>query len=101
MYLIIRRMKAQAHLLEEARQRMKNGYVPILKSEPGFVEFYAVQVGKDEGVTISFFETQEAAVAANRKALDWAKESLAPLAQSPVEVIVVGEVLVHERREAE
>ncbi len=96
MYLIIRRLKVQSHLWDEVLQRMENGYVPILKNNSEFVEFYGVIVG-DEGVSISVFETQQAAEEANRQALEWAKENLAPLLQAPVEIVAAGEVRIYKR----
>ena len=96
MYLIIRRLKVQSHLWDEVLQSMENGYVPILKNNPEFVEFYGVIVG-DEGVSISVFETQQAAEEANRQALEWAKENLAPLLQAPVEIVAAGEVRIYKR----
>jgi heme-degrading monooxygenase HmoA len=92
MYLVIRRLKVKPHLLDEAIQRFESGYVPIISNEPGFVAFYEVQVGEDEGLSISIFETQESAEDANKRALMWARENLAPLAQGPAEIVAVGEV---------
>lgn len=92
MYLLIRRLKVKPHLLDEAIQRVKSGYVPIISNEPGFVAFYGAKVGEDEGLTVSLFETQNSAEDANKRALVWAGENLAPLAQGPAEIIAVGEI---------
>ena len=92
MYVAIRRLKAQPGLLDEAIRRIENGFVPILSSVPGFVEYVGVQVGEDEGLTISFFETQEQAEESNRRAAEWVKQNLAPLAAGPHEIVAVGEV---------
>jgi heme-degrading monooxygenase HmoA len=98
MYMVIRRLKVKPHLLGEAIQRVENGYVPIVSNEPGFVAFYGVEVGEGEGLTISVFETQESAEDANKSALVWAGENLAPLAQGPAEIVAVGEVRAHRGR---
>ena len=92
MYVAIRRLKVQPGSIDEAIQRVENGLVPILSSVPGFVEYDMVQVGEDVGLTISFFETQEQAEESNRKAADWVKQNLAPLAAGPHEIVAVGEV---------
>jgi Antibiotic biosynthesis monooxygenase len=63
MYAAIRQMKMQPGLLDEAVRRIENGFVPLVSSIPGFVEYEGVQVGEDEGLTISVFETQEQAEA--------------------------------------
>ncbi|HZS78769.1 MAG TPA: antibiotic biosynthesis monooxygenase [Ktedonobacteraceae bacterium] len=100
MYVAIRRMKAKPGSLDEAVRRVENGLVPILSSVPGFVEYDVVQVGEDVGLTISFFETQEQAEESNRRAADWVKENLAPLAAGPHEIVAVGEVRVHRGKSA-
>ena len=54
MYAPIRRLKVKPGLIDEVVQRIENGFVPIISSVPGFVEYVGVQVGEDEGLTISF-----------------------------------------------
>lgn len=39
MYVAIRRMKGQPGTFDEAMRRIANGFVPILNSMPGFVEY--------------------------------------------------------------
>ena len=92
MYIAIRRMKAKPGELDEGMRRIENGFVPILRSVPGFVEYVGMQVGEDEGLTISFFETQEQAEESNRRAAEWVKVNLAPLAAGPHEIVAVGEM---------
>jgi len=59
-------MKVKPGLIDEAVRRIENGFVPIISSVPGFVEYVGMQVGEDEGLTISFFETQEQAEESTR-----------------------------------
>jgi heme-degrading monooxygenase HmoA len=99
-YVAIRRMKVQAGAIDEAVLRVEQGLVPLLSSVPGFVEEDVVQVGEDVGVTISVFETQEQAEESNRRAAEWIKGNLAPLAAGPLEIVGVGEVRVHRGRSA-
>jgi heme-degrading monooxygenase HmoA len=77
MYAVVRRFKGQPGVFDEAVRRVENGLVPLTRSMPGFVEFVGVQVGEDEGLTISFFETQEQAEEANKRSLAWAAQHLA------------------------
>ena len=100
MYVAIRRMKAQPGSIDEAVRRVEQGLVPLLSRVPGFVEYDVVQVGEDVGLTISVFETQEQAEESNRRAAEWVKENLAPLAAGPLEIVGVGEVRVHQGRSA-
>jgi len=100
MYVAIRRMKGQPGSIDEAARRIENGLVPILRSVPGFVEYDVVQVGEDEGLTISVYETQEQVEESNRRAAEWVKENLAPLAAGPLEIVAVGEVRIHKGKSA-
>ena len=101
MYAAIRRLKVQPGVFDEVVQRDESGLVPILRSVPGFVEFDLVQVGEDVGVSISVFETQEQAEEANRRAAEWLKQNVAPLAAGPPEIVAVGEVWLRKVKEAE
>ena len=92
MYAAIRRLKVKSGLIDEAAQRIENGFVPIVSSVPGFVEYVGVQVGEDEGLTISLFETQAQAEESTRRAAEWVKQNVAPLAAGPHEIVAVGEV---------
>jgi heme-degrading monooxygenase HmoA len=98
MYLVIRRINVHPHLVEESVRRIEQGLVPLVSRQAGFVEFYLAQVGANEGLTISIFETQQEAEAGNTASLAWAKEQIFPLAQGPAEMIGVGEVLIHRGR---
>lgn len=99
MYTVMRRIKIQPHFMEEATARTEQIFLPVLRNEPGFIEFYSVQTAADEAVSISIFETREEAEEGNRRALEWAKEQLFPLAQGPAEIIGVGEVLLYRAKE--
>jgi heme-degrading monooxygenase HmoA len=96
MFVAIRQLKVHSGSIDEAVRRVENGLVPILRSVPGFVEYDVVQVGEDVGLTISVFETQEQAEESNRRAAEWVKQNLAPLAAGPHEIVAVGEVRVHQ-----
>jgi heme-degrading monooxygenase HmoA len=101
MYVAIRRQKIQPGLIDEAVRRVEDGLVPIISSVPGFVEYDVVQVGEDVGITISVFETQEQTEESNRRAAEWVKQNLVPLAAGPHEIVAVGEVRIHKGKQAE
>jgi heme-degrading monooxygenase HmoA len=92
MYIAIRRLKVKSGLIDEVIQLIENGFVPIISRVPGFVEYVGVQVGEDEGLTISLFEEQAQAEESTRRAAEWVKQNLAPLAAGPHEIVAVGEV---------
>ena len=88
MYAIIRRLKVYPHLMEEGFKRTEQFLLPVLSREPGFIEFYSVKVSESEALSISIFATREDAEEGNRKALEWAREQLFPLAQGPAEILL-------------
>ena len=95
MYVAVRGIKAKPGLFDEALRRIENGFVPLLSSLPGFVMYDVALIGEDEGLSISFFETQEQVEESNTRAVEWVKENLAPLAAGPHQIVAVGEVLLH------
>jgi heme-degrading monooxygenase HmoA len=101
MYAIMRRIKIQPQYMEEAVKKTEQFFMQPLRKEPGFLEFYSVQVGESEFVSISLFETREEAEEGNRKALEWAREQLFPLAEAPAEMVGAGTILLHQKKEPE
>ncbi len=101
MYAVLRRIKVHPQFVEESVQRIEHGLIPLLRNEPGFVELSLVLVGEGEGVSISTFETRQDAEEGNRKSLDWAREHIFPLAQGAAEIVGVGEILLHQKKEPE
>ena len=101
MYTAIRRLKVQPGVFDEVVQRDESGLVPILRSVPGFVAFDLVQIGEDEGVSISVFETQEQAEEANRKAAQWVTQNIVPLVAGPAEIVAVGELRLHKGKDSQ
>jgi len=100
MYAVMRRIKVQPHLIDMLVERTERNYVPVLKNEPGFIEFSVVRVGENEAVSISIFESREEAEEGNVKALEWAREQIFPLAEGPAEMVGVGEILLHQAKES-
>jgi quinol monooxygenase YgiN len=92
MYLAIRRLKVQPGLLDEAVRLVENEMLPILSRMPGFVEYEVVQIGENEGVTISIFETREQAEESNKRAAEWVIPRFAHFAAGPHEIMAMGEV---------
>ncbi len=90
MYAVIRKLRMRS--VDEAGRRAIDGLGPILKQSPGFIGYHVVKFGNDTGVSISLFETREAAQAAHAKALGWIRENLAEFTEGEPEIIE-GEVL--------
>jgi hypothetical protein len=92
MYLIIRKFHRLRSVAEAAR-RAESGIGRMLKQSPGFRAYYVFDAGDGVGGSVTLFETQEEAVAANERALAWVRASLADVMDGDPEV-TLGSVLV-------
>ena len=92
MYMIIRKFNHMRSVPEAAR-RAESGLGQLLKHSPGFQGYYVFDAGNGIGGSVTLFDSREAALAANEKALAWIRASLADLVQGEPE-ITTGEVLV-------
>ena len=94
MYAAIRRGKAKPGAsVHELAWPIQEGMVPPFRSLPGFAAYSFVNLGNDEGMSITIFETKEAAEEANRLAVDWARQNLADIHPAPPQASE-GEVLI-------
>src|SRR6266496_2083773 len=79
------------HLLpgpgEEFLHRVQAGFVPIISRIPGFIAYDALQVGNDQIVSISVFDTPLGVIESTPRALQWVQENIAGLIQGMPEVM--------------
>ena len=81
--------------MDELLRRIREGFVPILKSAPGFKSYSVVRVRGNDVVTISVFENQAQARESNRLAAEWVRENVASFVNGPPE-ITQGEMAICE-----
>jgi hypothetical protein len=91
MYAVIRHFE-RMRSVEEAARRALAGLGPILKEQKGFRGYYVVDTGNDSGLSISLFETREAAETAHQRALEWIGQNLSDLTTEQPRVFA-GEVV--------
>jgi hypothetical protein len=80
----------------ELSRRVQEGFVPLIRSAPGFIAYYAVESEGGTWSSISVFETAAQAEESNRLARDWAREHVFALSGTPV--IAAGPVTAHAAR---
>ena len=96
MYLSVRRYEGvDPASVDEIFQLVEEGFVPIISEGPGFVAFYALDMGNGVLASISIFEDQAGAKESNRLAAAWVQKNLAHLLPHSPQ-ITVGEMRVHK-----
>ena len=55
---VIRQITIQPHLVEEAIKITAQVFLPVLRKEPGFLDFYSILVSEHEAVSVSLLETK-------------------------------------------
>ncbi len=94
MHTTIRRYEnVNPDTIPEIIKRVKEGFVPIIRSSGGFKRYQFLNAGNGVIITISVFETELAARASNKMATNWVDENLSSLLDKP-EQISVGEAMI-------
>jgi hypothetical protein len=94
MYAAIRQGKAKPGMVEELARRIKEGAIPIISDVEGFMAYYVVYAPDDTVTAISIFNQYAQAAEANKRAIAWIEQDLAPLLVGPA-TAVAGPVIVH------
>jgi hypothetical protein len=78
MYATIRRYTPKSATtqaaVEDLKQRIENGFLPIVQDVRGFHSYGAVNTGNGEIVTISIFEDKAGATESTRKAAEFVQK---------------------------
>jgi hypothetical protein len=91
MYMVIRKFNRVRSVAEAAR-RAESGIGQLLKHSPVFQGYYVFDAGDGVGGSVTLFDSREAALAANEKALAWIRGSLVDVIDGEPE-ITMGEIL--------
>jgi hypothetical protein len=85
MYTAIRRYEGVVDTGEVAR-RAAEEFAPLLRDQPGFMGYWAIDAGDGVLATISVFESEEAAIDSTAAAANWIRENIADLVPNPPQV---------------
>lgn len=94
MFAVIRRYNTHENSAEKIEQRVRDGFVPLISKLPGFVSYDVVRSTDGTLLSVSVFESRQAAEESNHLASDWVHEHLASLIRT-APVILAGDVMVH------
>jgi len=86
-YMAIRQYHIIPGTGEEFLHRVQAGFVPIISRMPGFIAYDALQIGNDQIVSISVFDTPAGVIESTPRALQWVQENIAGLLQGMPEVM--------------
>jgi quinol monooxygenase YgiN len=81
----------------ETLRRVRAGFVPIISSADGFIDYYAIDAGDGTIVTVSVFEDLAGANRSIHAAAEWVRDNLIELMEGPPE-ITLGDVAIHAAR---
>jgi hypothetical protein len=91
MYAVVRRYDGVTDPAEVG-QRVREGFVPLIRQVSGFVAYYWINAGDGVLVSTSVYEDRSGADESTRIAADYVREHLASLLPNPPQ-IMAGEVL--------
>ena len=86
-YMAIRMYQIIPGTGKEFLHRVQTGFVPIITRMPGFMAYDALQVGNDQIVSISVFDTPLGVIESTPRALRWVQENIAEFLQGMPEVM--------------
>ncbi len=81
---------------EELLSRIREGLLPLLRQQPGFVAYEVIRTSADTAVFIHTCATQAQAEAAMQNVAAWVRENVAGVIKS-VDTHLVGELAVTSR----
>jgi hypothetical protein len=91
MYVMVRRYAGKGSLMDRLAPQVRDGLVPILRQAPGFKGYCAFASEGGDIVSVSVFNDQSSANAANDQVRQWAMANLRDALPDPPEVLA-GEV---------
>jgi len=95
MFTSIRKYRVTRGSAEELAQRVREGFVPLVRQMQGFRGYYLLDGGPDVLITISMFDGPDEAFASNEKAADWVRNNVLEFTKGLPEVMV-GDALIAE-----
>jgi heme-degrading monooxygenase HmoA len=98
MFIAVRKYQVRRDSAAEWARRVQAGFVPLMRELEGFREYYLLDGGPGVVITVSMFDSADAALMSNAKAADWVRHNVLEFARGMPEVIV-GDVLIAEVKE--
>jgi heme-degrading monooxygenase HmoA len=94
-FIVIRKYKVQRGTGPGLAQRVREGFVPLVRQTPGFRGYHLLDGGPDILVSITMFENAEEALASSEAAAEWVRDNVLEFTRGMPEV-TVGNALISE-----
>jgi heme-degrading monooxygenase HmoA len=91
----IRKYTVRRGSAAELAQRVREGFVPLMRQVNGFRGYYLLDGGPDVLISISMFDSADEALASNEIAATWVRNNLLEFTKGLPEVMV-GNALIAE-----
>jgi heme-degrading monooxygenase HmoA len=92
MFATIRKYHGQPGTIAAVARRFQEELLPQLSRQPGFVSYNVIEAPGNVGIVVTIFQDRANAEAANKTALEWARQNVAAQVGTPE--VTMGEVVV-------
>jgi Antibiotic biosynthesis monooxygenase len=99
MFTIIRKFALTRGAAGEVARLVQESFVPLLRKQPGFREYYLLDGGPDVLISIRVFDSADEALASNEIAANWVRNHILEFTKGMPEVMA-GAVLVADGQAA-
>ena len=99
MHVSVRKYQIDPEAVEAVVVKVEDSFVPLISKLPGFVSYMVAEAEEGVVVTVSVFESEDAAKQSVDTARQWVQENVPEFVQAPLDV-VTGEVIVSAPSEA-
>jgi len=98
MFASIRKYNVRRGSVDELARRVREAFVPLMQSMPGFKGYYLLDGGPDVLITISMFDSADEALASTEKAAAWVRNNVLEFTRGMPDVMS-GKALIAEAKE--
>jgi hypothetical protein len=95
MFVAVRKYQVRRGSTAVWAQRVRAGFVPLMRQLEDFKGYYLLDGGPGVLITISMFDSVDAALVSNERAADWVRNNVLEFVRGMPEVMV-GDVMIAE-----
>jgi len=97
LFVSVRKYRLRRGSTAEWANRVRDGFLPMLRQMPGFRGYHLVDGGPDVLIAITLFDDRDQALESNQRAADWVRNNVLAFAVGLPEVMG-GDTVVSETR---